>query len=97
MSRDRIAFVIGGYFLAALAFAVVEMLLKPVPNLGRIDVAMFQALGGAVALFVLSGVLPLIGWAFDRFRAERASSVLIWWAAVGVVFGILMFIGNRSP
>jgi hypothetical protein len=86
MSRKIIASVLVGYFLAAFAYVLFIQLSKPFgkPNFAT----MMEALGGGSALFLISGLLPIIGWAFARFRREKAYAVLGAWWVIGIIVGL---------
>lgn len=91
MSRTAVASILALYFVAALAFAAfVEMqsrvLAVPAVVIGSIG-------GKAIAVFAVAGIIPLVVWAFFRFKAARAKGPLVLWASLGV---ILAFLGYRS-
>jgi hypothetical protein len=93
VSRKGISLVLGGYFLAALAVAVLEHLQEPFPQWNLATVS--HAVGAAIGLYVLSGILPVIGWAFGRFRAHNAFLPLFVWGLLGVAVGGFSFLGQR--
>ena len=45
-------------------------------------------------MFLLPGILPLIFWAFGRFRANKAAGPLFAWGAIGIAFVVLIAIGE---
>ena len=93
MSRGRIALIIGAYFAAALIFSIFEIWLEPFPVWNSVTVG--RAVGGALGLFLMSGILPLVFWAIWRFRTERAGTILTTWAVLGLIIGALMADGNQ--
>jgi hypothetical protein len=52
--------------------------------------------GAAIGLFAISGILPLIGWAFGRFRAQNAFVPLLAWGLLGLAIGCLGIVGQQS-
>ena len=82
MSRRAIWLVITVYLICALSFGFYEALLDPTwalnaDTLGRVA-------GGGFAIFTFAGVLPVIGWAFVKFRSNRAAAPMILWLMIGV-------------
>ena len=49
--------------------------------------ALFDLFAGAFALWIQGGVIPVLVWAFLRFRRRSANTVLMCWAAVIAVLG----------
>ena len=90
MSRTKILLVLVCYFAAALAFGLFVETNKPGalfdPRYSGFDI---KLIGVAVGLYVVSGLLPLLYWASDRFRAEKAARPLFAWAFLGVVFMVI--------
>ena len=43
-------------------------------------------IGSGIGLLLLSGILPLLFWAFGRFRAEKAGGPLVVWGFLGFLF-----------
>jgi hypothetical protein len=93
VEHKHIALILVGYFTAAIAFGLMEHSLEPFPVWNSITIS--RAVGTALGLFILSGLLPLIGWAIGRFRTRKATPVLIAWAVFGLLFGALMFTENQ--
>ena len=87
MSKQRICLTIIVYFLTCFAFALYLELRKPFEYLHAISIA--RAFGGSVFLFLASSIIPIIVWAFLKFRIERAKVVLIIWAMCGVLIGLI--------
>ena len=94
MSRNAVALVILSYFVAALAFGIFLELQEPFAffNLGN-PVFVGGAVGTAGAVFSLSAIIPLIVWAFRRFRAQRAGGPLVLWVILGVIVATLSGVG----
>jgi hypothetical protein len=73
MSRKAIWLLCFGYLAAAVAFAGFEAWLDPLS--GYIPAALVgHIVGGGIGIFAMAGVLPLIIWAFLRFRAVNAAA-----------------------
>jgi hypothetical protein len=86
MSRKAVALVILSYFVAALAFGAFLELQEPFASFNLSSpVFVGGAVGSAGAVFTLSAIIPLIVWAFGRFRAQRAGGPLVLWAILGVI------------
>ena len=92
MTRKTISLVLLFYFLIAVAFATVMHALQPFPAW---DTAAISGLvGEAISIFVMAGVIPLIIWAFGRFRAANAAPAMIAWGILGVILAALNGIGT---
>ena len=78
------------YFIAYSAVAVALALFWTLatPGMGdwRWAAIIGQFIGAIVTLFLLPGILPLILWAFGRFRAEKAGLPLSAWTVLAVAF-----------
>ena len=88
MSHKTVRIVIAVYFFIALAFATVMGATDPLtlsqsyPLVARTS----NVLGMAGGVFVASGLIPIIIWAFKRFRAADAFIPLfIWSALLGII------------
>lgn len=92
MSRKAIALVLFGYFVAAVAAGFFIEMQKPFAKLEIMTSA--TALGAGFGLFVIAGILPLIFWAFGRFRKERAAGPLCAWAIIGIIVGFFSYKGT---
>jgi hypothetical protein len=65
-----------GYVAAAIAFAGFEAWLDPLS--GYIPAAVVgHVVGGGISIFALAGVLPMIIWAFMRFRGANAGGIFV--------------------
>jgi hypothetical protein len=94
MSRKAVALVILSYFVAALAFGTFIELQKPFSSFNLSNpVFVGRAVGGAGGVFILAGIIPLIVWAFSRFRAQSAGGPLVLWAILGVIVATLSGVG----
>jgi hypothetical protein len=88
MSRKAIGVTLAIYLLVSLAFAMFYQLTK-IPSYSgpHADAALIGGvLGGAAGVFVVAGILPLIVWAFKRFRAEKAAAPFVIWGLLGIVY-----------
>jgi hypothetical protein len=54
-------------------------------------------LGTALAPFLVGGIVPVIAWAFERFRAQSANLVVIVWAFLITVFVYFQYYGLANP
>jgi hypothetical protein len=94
MSRKSIGFLLGIYFLSALAFTLFRVFSNPffvrldAPTLGEI-------IGGSLLLFVGAGLLPVLGWAQYRFRPQFTWRTLASWAFIGVAMAYFIEVGAR--
>ena len=93
MSRKTIGILFAAYFLVALVFAFfIQLMVYERYHL-------FSAFAGsviriAVAFYVMGGLIPMIFWAFCRFRAEKAALPFIAWAFLSVPVTGLSALGN---
>jgi hypothetical protein len=81
------------YFTAALSFALYEAMLDPfwVPSSRTVG----NLVGAGFATFALAGILPMIGWAFVKFRASSAVVPMVAWLVIGVCLAYLSHVGSR--
>lgn len=93
MSRKTIALVLCGYFIAAFAFATYLHSLELFPAWNSRGYGLVT--GGAIALVLFPGIIPLIVWATWRFKAVDAKPILISWAVLGIIFGALSYSGKH--
>jgi hypothetical protein len=94
MSRKSIGFLLGIYFLSALAFTLFRVFSNPF--FVRLDgLALGEAIGGALLLFVGAGLLPFLGWALYRFRPQYAWRTLASWAFIGIALAYFIEVGAR--
>lgn len=94
----KIAFLIISYFAAALAITVFFELREPFTTWASL--AAFEGvwpfmLGKAIGLFLVSGVIPIVWWAFARFRAKKASGPLLLWFLLIAFLGYYTNIGKN--
>ena len=94
MSRIAVVSVLIAYLIAALAFGVFMEMQKPFPSLPAVTVGTIG--GTAIAAYVISAILPLIIWAFYRFRLQSARGPMVLWACLGIVSFYLMYVGTQS-
>ncbi|HVB58918.1 MAG TPA: hypothetical protein VNE63_21130 [Candidatus Acidoferrales bacterium] len=94
MSRKAVALILIAYFVAALAFATFEEIRSQTI---AIPAYTFGALvGRAIAVFVPAGIIPVVVWAFFKFKAENASGPLVLWAVLSVAFAYFENYGERT-
>ena len=94
MSRRIILFLVGFYFLAALAFSIFHVMTNPflsVPDAAAVS----KAVGGALELYAGAGLLPILGWALHRFKPQYAVWPMLSWAFIGIVLAYFVEIGMR--
>jgi len=95
VSRKSVIILATVYFLAALTFGVVAEVTQPFSSLDWKDPAFLGSVFGLVAyLYVGSAIIPLIVWAFGRFRAQRAVIPFVIWAVLGIALMTLIQIGR---
>src|SRR5437867_1805433 len=92
MSRTAIFLVLVGYFAASILAGLFIEMWKPFTKLGIMTIA--TAFGAGTALFVMSGIIPLIVWAFGRFQKHKAAGPLYAWAIIGIIIGAFSFKGT---
>ncbi|SRR5579885_2525573 len=85
MRGRTFALIVWLYFCIALVFSIFYHFLEPFPSWGAAGLG--AVFGGAIFLFVASAIVPMIGWAFGRFRLEYGPTVLIVWALLEAVLG----------
>jgi hypothetical protein len=94
MSRKAVAFTLVAYLVAALAFATFEEIRSP--TLAIPAYTLGALLGRAIGVFIPTGIIPVVVWAFFKFKAERAAGPLVLWAVLGVAFAYLQDYGKRA-
>jgi hypothetical protein len=92
MSRGKIGLLFFCYLIAAFGFAAVEAWQDSfwTPNATSIG----RVAGEGLAVYVLAAVLPMIGWAFVKFRAESAGGPFLFWLLLGVGLAYLSQVGT---
>jgi hypothetical protein len=93
MSRRAIWLLIAIYLISALSFGFYEAVQDPAWALNADKIG--RIAGGGFTIFTLTGVLPLIGWAFVKFRSSRAAVPMLAWLMIGVGMAYLSDVGNR--
>ena len=97
MSRKTAALVIFIYFVLVLAIAAfLQFQALSSPFDPEDELFYWRTIGAAASLFILSGIIPVIVWAFRRFRAQKASLPLILWAALLAILAALTALPNGS-
>jgi hypothetical protein len=86
MSRKKVAVLCLCYFAVLMAYALYSQLRQPFGFLTVGHPAVIgEMIGKAIAVYLMSGVIPIIIWAFFRFRAEYFGAPLLIWVILGVV------------
>ena len=88
----KLALTLGLYFLVAYAFELYLLLRPPSAILGVETI--LGAIGGGAVYFIISGIIPTIVWAFSKFRPAQVGLPLILWAALGILVGLLAWLGS---
>jgi hypothetical protein len=96
MSKRAIVLILAIYLAVAMFCAVIKILATPEIADWRWGAIIGSFVGTVVAFLFLPGLVPLIYWAFRRFRADYAGAPIILWGYVGTLFVILLFAGAAS-
>jgi hypothetical protein len=96
LPRKTVLLVVSSYFLAALALAVFLEMRKPFASWAKLFEAypLASIFGAAVGLFLVSGLIPIVVWAFRRFRTEKARGPLYAWFVLLFIFGFIVAYGQ---
>lgn len=94
MSRQAIWRVIAIYFGIAALYGVLHVLATPGAGDWRWAAFIGSAIGVMIAPLLLGGLIPIIIWAFGRFRAEKAGGPIMVWGFLGALFLIAAAIGD---
>jgi hypothetical protein len=92
MRAKRVGLVLAIFFLVAVLFAVLDQMQEPLRQWDAVVIG--KVFGWAIGIFVISGLLPVIGWAFGRFRAANAPPWLVIWGLLGVVLAVFSYVGH---
>jgi uncharacterized protein YdbL (DUF1318 family) len=96
MSRKAVATTFIAYLVVAVAFGVGIAITRS----STFDVTTAATAGDiastAFGAYVASGALPLIYWAFRRFRSQQAAAPLFVWGILGLAYMGLVATGNLS-
>ncbi len=87
MSRKAIGVTLTIYLLVSLAFGLFYQLTK-IPSYSgpHADAALIGGvIGGAALPFIGAGLIPIIVWAFGRFRADKAGGPIMIWGFLAVL------------
>ncbi len=96
MSRKLVFSLIVGYFVAALAVSLFIETQKPFASFSITNAAFLaRVLGGAIGIYAMSGAIPVVVWAFFRFRTACAHGPLIAWGLLTVLASVLTEEGYR--
>jgi hypothetical protein len=96
MSRKFVISFVVGYFLAALAVSLFIEMQKPFASFSITNpIFVGHVLGGALGIYAMSGAIPIIVWAFFRFRLASAHGPLIAWGILFVLAAIATEEGYR--
>ncbi len=85
MSRKAIVTTLAIYFVVALAFGIFQTFAPASAFDLRPEIWIGGAIGKAVGVFVIGGILPLIFWAFWRFHRDGAFFPVVLWGLLGLV------------
>jgi hypothetical protein len=96
MSKRAIVLILAIYLAVAMFCAVIKILATPEIADWRWGAIIGSFVGTVVVFLFLPGLVPLIYWAFRRFRADYAGAPIILWGYVGTFFVILLFAGAAS-
>ena len=77
-----------GFFVVALAVPAMRIWL--LPSSASNAYLLGTNVGGAIAGFVIPAVIPVIVWAFWRFRTEDAWTVIIIWGFLGLAMNAII-------
>jgi len=77
-----------GFFIVALAVPAMRIWLMPTAGLNAHFLG--TNFGGGIAGFVIPGVIPMIVWAFWRFRAQDAWTVIVMWGFFGLAMNAII-------
>jgi hypothetical protein len=81
------------YLVAAIAFAAYEVVQNPFWKFNLRTIG--ETVGGGLAVYGASAVLPLIAWGFARFRQQVARPVFVAWLLIGMTFAYFADAGKR--
>jgi hypothetical protein len=94
MSRKAIATILAVYLFVALVFGFFQTFIDHSANDLRPAAWIGGTLGGTLGLLIIAGILPLLLWAFQRFRVEKADGPLAVWGILGVILIVLYSAGT---
>jgi len=96
VARRAIIVLLVFYFLAALTFGLVSAIARPLAAVNWKDpVFIGDVIGTGIQVYIVSAIIPLIVWAFGRFRSERATIPLVIWAVLGLADMTLVQFGRH--
>lgn len=81
------------YLVACLGFSAYESMQNPLWNLNTRTIG--EMVGGGLAIYGASALLPVIGWAVARFRRQAAPPAFVAWLLIGAAFAYLSDAGKR--
>lgn len=86
-----------GLFAIAIAIAVFIHMQKPLATWSGLAQAetLGEITGSAVGLFIVAGLLPVVVWAFGRFRAKSAPAPLFVWFVLLLGAGAMLGYGQN--
>jgi len=92
MSSRSVALVIGIYFLVAVSYGLFNQLREPHAVVAAV---VGSAVGTGLFVLVLSGIIPIIIWAFLRFRSPNAVGPLAVWGVLGAIVIWFNWVGSE--
>jgi hypothetical protein len=89
MSRGAIAITLVVYAAVALVLGEIMGAMVPYNHAHPVAAVFGRAAGAMLSYFVMPGVVPLVIWAFFKFRAANALLPIVLWGIFGlVIFGL---------
>jgi hypothetical protein len=95
LSRKTICVLFIAYFVAEFCVSLIKEANRPSFN-GIDAAAIAGVLGGATVGYLVSGALPILGWAFARFKSQYALLLFVAWATLAVVEIYVEELGYRA-
>lgn len=92
MSRSTIWLLCFYYLVAGLLFGAFEAWQDPLWTVSGASIG--ATVGTGISIFLIAGIVPMIGWAIVRFRAERATVPFVLWAVLGCAMAYAMHVGD---
>src|ERR1700724_345424 len=94
MSRKSVLFLVGLYFLTAVAFSIFYVVTNPF-FAGLTAPTVTKIIGGALLLFGGVGLCQFLGWALYRFDLRYAMWPMLSWAFIGIMLAYFFEMGMK--
>jgi hypothetical protein len=94
MTRRTVGLLFFVYFVAAVGFATSEAMQDPFWSASAAEVG--RIAGGALTIYILGAILPMIGWAVMRFKASSAAGPLLFWLLISGVLAYFSYEGTAA-